>query len=82
MAPTPCDLSSHEAERAKFTHKKYTITKYQILCVVRAHVAIHIPQVMGGVHLHVRKCRCPPVFRISGMAGRIALKSGVWLETH
>ena len=27
-----------------------------ILCAVIAHVAMHLPQVMGDVHLHVRTC--------------------------
>ena len=39
-----------------------------------------IPQVMGSVHLHVRTCRCSPVFLILGMAGRVALKFGVLLD--
>ena len=45
---------------------------------------MHIKQVMGGVHLHVRTCARAdvPVFRISETAGPIALKFGVWLETH
>ena len=43
-----------------------------------------ITQVMDGVHLHVRTCARAdmPLFHISEMAGRIALKFGVWLETH
>ena len=36
---------------------------------------MHIPQVMGGVHLLDM-----PLFRISEMAGRIALKFGVLLD--
>ena len=43
---------------------------------------MHIPQVIGGVHLHVCKCRCSPVFRIPGTVGRIALKFGAWLEIN
>ena len=45
---------------------------------------MHIKQVMGGVHLHVRKCARAdvPLFRISETAGRIALKFGVLLDTH
>ena len=45
---------------------------------------IHITHVMGGVHLHVRtRARADvPFFCISETAGRIALKFGVWLETH
>ena len=45
---------------------------------------MHIKQVMGGVHLHVRTCARAdvPLFRISETAGRIALKFGVLLETH
>ena len=31
---------------------------------------------------HVRTCRCSPVFRISGTAGRIVLKFGAWLQIH
>ena len=44
---------------------------------------MHITQVMGGMHLHVRTCARAgvPHFRISEAAGRIALKFGVWLET-
>ena len=29
---------------------------HQIWCVVRAHVVMHISQVMGDVHQHVRAC--------------------------
>ena len=47
---------------------------HQIWCVVGAHVAMHIPQVLGGVHLLVRTCGCYSVLRMSGTAGRIALK--------
>ena len=54
---------------------------HQIWCVARAHVAVHIPQVMGGVLLHVRTNRCSPVFHIPGTAGRILLKFGMLLET-
>ena len=47
---------------------------------------MHIAQVMGGVHLHMRTCERadvpPPPFRISETAGRIALKIGEWLEVH
>ena len=45
---------------------------------------MHIPQAMGGVHLHVRTCARAdmPLFRISEMVGRIALKFGVLLEVH
>ena len=40
---------------------------------------MHIAQVMGGVHLHMRTCEradVPPPFRISETDGRIALKIG------
>ena len=43
---------------------------------------MHIPQVMGGVHVHVRTSRCSPVLRISETAGRIVLKFGAWLEIN
>ena len=45
-----------------------------------------LPQVMGGVHLHVRTCA--PLFykcsacRYSVMVGPIALKFGMHLGTH
>ena len=45
---------------------------------------MHITQVLGGVHLHVRtraRADVPP-FRISETARRIMLKFGMWLETH
>ena len=32
----------------------------EIWCVFRDQAVIHIAQVMGGVYLHVRTCRCPP----------------------
>ena len=37
--------------------------------------ALHITQVKGGVHLHVRTCTA--VFHVSQTAGRIAFKLGV-----
>ena len=45
---------------------------------------MHITQVIDGVHLDVRTCTRAdvPLFRILETAGRIALKFGVWLETH
>ena len=43
---------------------------------------MYTPQVMGGVYLHVRTCRCSPVFHISGATGWIVLKFGVWLEIN
>ena len=45
---------------------------------------MHIKQVIGGAHLHVRACirADMPLFRISETAGPIALKFGEWLETH
>ena len=52
----------------------------QIRRVFRARVMIHIPQVMGGVYLHVRTCARP--FHASETAGRIALKFSLWLEAH
>ena len=57
------------------------VTKFGVF---RDQAAMHITQVMGGVHLHVRTCARAdvPPFRISETAGRIALKFGVWLETH
>ena len=44
----------------------------------------YIPQVMGMVHLHVRTCSRAdvPLFCILETAGQLALKFGVWLETH
>ena len=48
--------------------------------VARDLLARHFTEVDDGAQLHVRTCA--PLFRISGTAGRIALKSGVWLETH
>ena len=47
-------------------------------------VAMHITQVMDGVHLHVRTCARVdvPLFLISETAGRIALKFGVRLEIY
>ena len=45
---------------------------------------MHITQVMGLVHLHVRTSALAdvPPFRISETAGRIALKFGLLVETH
>ena len=43
--------------------------------MVRDQVIMHIAQVISVIHMHVRTCNS---FRISGMAGRIALKFGVW----
>ena len=44
----------------------------EIWCVVRDQLARQFTQTQGRVHLHVRTC--VPLFRISGTAGRIALK--------
>ena len=44
----------------------------------RSRLAKRFTEVDGGVHVHVR----PPPFRISGTAGRIALKIGVWRGDH
>ena len=57
------------------------VTKFG-LCLDQA--AMHITQVMGGVHLHVHTCARADVhlFRILETAGRIVLKFGVCLETH
>ena len=49
----------------------------EIWSVVRDPLAMRFTQTKGGVHLHVRTCEF--VFRISGTAGHIALKFGVWL---
>ena len=49
-------------------------------CVVKDHVSKHIPQVMDGgafANAHVQTCGGTPVFGVSGMAGRTALKFGV-----
>ena len=56
----------------------------QIWCIIKDQAAMHNTQVMAGVHLHVRTCTRAdvPLFRISEMAGRIALKFGLWLGTH
>ena len=45
---------------------------------------MHITQVMGEVHMHVRTCARAylPLFRISGMATRITLKFDAWLGPH
>ena len=45
---------------------------------------MHITQLMGVVYLHLRTCARAdvPHFRISETAGGIALKFGLWLETH
>ena len=45
---------------------------------------MHVKQVMGGVHLHVRMCARAdvPLFRTSETAGPIALKFGEWIETY
>ena len=52
----------------------------EIWLVVRAPLAWSFTKVNGGVQVHVRTCA--PFFRISGTAGWIALKLGVWLEDH
>ena len=43
---------------------------------------MHITHIMGGIYLHMRTCARAdvPLLRISGPAGRIALKFGVWVE--
>ena len=45
--------------------------------MLRDQFEIHVTQVMGGVHVQISS-----LFRISETAGRIALKFGLWLETH
>ena len=52
----------------------------EILCLIRDPQARLLAKVHGGAQLHVRTCA--PPFRISETAGRIALKFGMWLETH
>ena len=52
----------------------------EIWLVVRDPLAWRFTKVDGGVQVHVRTCAS--LFRISGTAGRIALKLGVWLEDH
>ena len=46
----------------------------QIWCMGWGLLTTCFPQVMGGVHLHVRTCA--PLFHTSGTAGRIVLKFG------
>ena len=53
----------------------------EIWYVVRDPLAGRFTEVDDEVQLHVRTC-ARFLFRICGMAGRIALKFGVWLETH
>ena len=57
------------------------VTKFGVCLETNAML---ITQVMGGVHMHVRTCAGEdvPLFRTSETAGQIALKFGVWLETH
>ena len=45
---------------------------------------MHITQVIGGEHLRLRTCARAgvPYYRISETVRRIALKFGVWFETH
>ena len=52
----------------------------EIWFVARDPLALRFTKVNGGVQVHVRTYA--PLFRISGTAGRIALKLGVWLEDH
>ena len=48
--------------------------------VFRDQVAMHIPQLMGGVDLHVRTRL--PLFSISGTAGRLAEIWCVVMDQH
>ena len=50
----------------------------EIWCVVREPAPRRFKKVYGGIELHVR--RCAPLFRISEMAGRIALKFAMRLD--
>ena len=52
----------------------------EIWCVVRDPLARLFTNVHGGAQLHMRTCAT--LFLISEMAGRIALKFGMCLETH
>ena len=52
----------------------------EIWYLVRDPLAMRFTEVDYGVQMHMRTCA--PLFRISGTTGRIALKFGVWLETH
>ena len=52
----------------------------EIWVVVRDSLAWRFTKVNAGVEVHVRTCA--PLFRISGAAGRIALKLGLWLEDY
>ena len=52
----------------------------EIWCVLRDPLARLFANVNGGVYLHVRTYA--PLFRILETAVRIALKFGMWLETH
>ena len=54
------------------------------VCVYGDQAAMHITQIMGGVHLHLLTCARADVslLGISETAGWIALKFGMWLEIH
>ena len=52
----------------------------EIWFVARDPLAWRFTKANDGVQVHVRTCT--PLFRISGTAGRIALKLGVWLDDH
>ena len=54
---------------------------HEIWNVVRDQLARQFSQTTDGVHLRVRLRTYVPLFRISGTAGRIALKFGMLLET-
>ena len=53
-------------------------------CVFRDQAAIHITQVNGGVHLHIRICARADVlpFPYLETAGWIVLKFVKWLEAY
>ena len=67
--------------RSAITKKQLGRLSPHLVCGYRANVAMHFPQVMGGVYRQERTCAVPmfQVFRTSGTAGWIALKVGVWL---
>ena len=52
----------------------------EIWFVVRDPLPSRFTKVNGWIQVHVRTWA--PLFRISGRAGRIVLKLGVWLEDH
>ena len=54
----------------------------EIWQVVRDPLARRFTEVADGVRLYVPRAQCAPLFLISGTAGRIVLKLGVWFGGH